>query len=293
MEKVKDFIYQLNPTYVGIAASVLLVITVVLLTIWLTSLSRSEQLKKGYSQLVDKAKREMITNMRVSKLKAFNYDELKLYISRSGLGYMTDGKITPLEYMGLRIFFAVFFFIVGFRVNGFITAIAAAVFGYFVIDIITNASNSSDNTNMLDDIKSVYDTLRIQTKAGVYITSVITDCYLVVQNKRLKKALLELTGDIVAKSDVESSLDDFRNKFDNSYIDTLVIIVKQSLKTGQSAKMFDDIKIQIVDIENAMMLAEQLRIKRQITIVQILLYIAIIVVAIYIAMMALNSGLLF
>ena len=165
--------------------------------------------------------------------------------------------------------------------------------GYFGLDFIINQSDKSDNIKMLDDIKNVYDTLRIQTKAGVYITSVITDCYLVVQNKRLKKAFLKLTSDIVAKNDIESALDDFRNKFNNEYIDTLVIIIKQSMKTGQASRMFDDIRNQITDIESAMVMHEKTSIQSKITFCQILLYVAIIVVSLYIAVVTLASGLLF
>lgn len=293
MEKIKDFIYGLNPTYVAIVAFLFLVLTTVLLTMWLVSLSKSEQLKNSYQKATAYSRELMIENMKVSKLKAFNYDEIKMYMSRSGLDFMTDGKLTPLTYLALRLAFGFIFLVCGIQLANVVVGIMAAVVGFFALDFILNISDKSDNDKMLDDIKNIYDTLRIQTKAGVYITSVITDCYLVVQNKRLKQALLELTSDIIAKNDTEDALDTFRNKFNNPYIDTMVIIIKQSMKTGQASKMFDDIKVQIVDIEAAMMLAEQVKIKAEITFVQILMYIAIIVVAILLAFLSLSSGLNF
>ena len=206
---------------------------------------------------------------------------------------MTNDKLTPLMYTMFKILFAIFFMVLGFQLDTVLTGLGLGIFGYFFIDLVAYLSNSSDNKAMLDDIKNVYDTLRIQTKAGVYITSVITDCYLVVQNKRLKKAFLRLTSDIAAKNDIETSLDEFKNKFDNEYINTLVVIIKQSMKTGQASKMFEDIRAQIADIEAAMMEAEKARIKTMITVCQVLLYVAIIAVSLYVAVASLSTGLNF
>lgn len=299
MEKIKEigsqirqFINSLNPDYVALVALLFMLLVAVLVLILVNHMIKSGQIKKQYRSVVDKNKEAIEKSMRGSKLKAFSYDEIEAYISRSGLGYMTDDKINPVTYMILKIFFAIFFMIVGLQENLWLGLILLPV-GYFGLDFIINESDKSDNIKMLDDIKNVYDTLRIQTKAGVYITSVITDCYLVVQNKRLKKAFLKLTSDIVAKNDIESALDDFRNKFNNEYIDTLVIIIKQSMKTGQASKMFDDIRNQITDIESAMVMHEKTSIQSKITFCQILLYVAIIVVSLYIAVVTLASGLLF
>lgn len=46
---------------------------------------------------------------------------------------------------------------------------------------------------MLNDIRLIYDTLKIQSKSGVYITDILSECQLLVQMPRLKKALMELT----------------------------------------------------------------------------------------------------
>lgn len=292
MEKITNFINQLNPGYVAIAILVFLILIPILILFLINSIIKDGELKKKYRSVIDKNKEEIIKNMKVTKFKAFNYDELSLYISRSGLGYMTDDKITPLSYTLLKIFFALFFMIAGLQANLILGLVLLPV-GYFGLDFIINESDKSDNAKMLEDIKNVYDTLRIQTKAGVYITSVITDCYLVVQNKRLKKAFLKLTSDIIAKNDVDTALDDFKNKFNNEYINTLVIIIKQSLKTGQASKMFDDIRGQITDIESAIAMNEKISIQSKITMVQIMLYVAIIIVSIYIAVQSLSVGLQF
>lgn len=290
LETVKEFIYSLNPTYVEIAATLFLIATIILATILISELLRSEQLRRVGNKAYMITRQSLLDSMKSSTLKSFNYDEVEQYINSSGLAYMTDYKMTPLMYIVLRAALALFIMILGLQFNLF-AGLALLLVGYFGLDFIINMSDKADNEKMLGDIEDVYDTLRIQTKAGVYITSVLTDCYLVVKNKRLKSAFLKLTSDIAAKNDIDTALDDFRGKFRNEYIDTLVIIIKQSMQTGQAAKMFDDIRTQIADIDAAMIVNEKNSINSKIIFVQMIVYVAIIVVAVYITFISITNGL--
>lgn len=289
LETVKEFIYSLNPTYVELAATLFLVVTLILATIFISGFLRSEQLKKMGNKAYMVTRQSFLNSMKASTIKSFNYDAVEQYINSSGLAFMTNYKMTPLLYVLLRIFLGIFLMIVGLQEN-LIMGLALLPIGYFGLDFIINMSDKADNDKMLADIEDVYDTLRIQTKAGVYITSVLTDCYLVVKNKRLKSAFLKLTSDIAAKNDIDTALDDFRGKFRNEYIDTLVIIIKQSMQTGQAAKMFDDIREQIADIDAAMLINEKNSINSKIIFVQLIIYSAIIILAVYITFIALSSG---
>lgn len=290
LETAKEFIYSLNPTYVELVATLFLVVTLILATIFISGSLRSEQLKKMGNKAYMVTRQSLLNSMKASTIKSFNYDAVEQYINSSGLAYMTNYKMTPLMYIVLRIVLALFLMILGLQFNLF-AGLALLPIGYFGLDFIINMSDKADNDKMLADIEDVYDTLRIQTKAGVYITSVLTDCYLVVKNKRLKSAFLKLTSDIAAKNDIDTALDDFRGKFRNEYIDTLVIIIKQSMQTGQAAKMFDDIREQIADIDAAMLINEKNSINSKIIFVQMIVYVAIIVVAVYITFISITNGL--
>lgn len=290
LETAKEFIYSLNPTYVELVATLFLVVTLILATIFISGFLRSEQLKKMGNKAYMVTRQSFLNSMKASTIKSFNYDAVEQYINSSGLAYMTNYKMTPLMYIMLRISLALFLMVLGLQFNLF-AGLALLPIGYFGLDFIINMSDKADNDKMLADIEDVYDTLRIQTKAGVYITSVLTDCYLVVKNKRLKSAFLKLTSDIAAKNDIDTALDDFRGKFRNEYIDTLVIIIKQSMQTGQAAKMFDDIREQIADIDAAMLINEKNSINSKIIFVQMIVYVAIIVVAVYITFISITNGL--
>lgn len=290
LETAKEFIYSLNPTYVELVATLFLVVTLILATIFISGFLRSEQLKKMGNKAYMVTRQSLLNSMKASTIKSFNYDAVEQYINSSGLAYMTNYKMTPLMYIMLRVSLALFLMILGLQFNLF-AGLALLPIGYFGLDFIINISDKADNDKMLADIEDVYDTLRIQTKAGVYITSVLTDCYLVVKNKRLKSAFLKLTSDIAAKNDIDTALDDFRGKFRNEYIDTLVIIIKQSMQTGQAAKMFDDIREQIADIDAAMLINEKNSINSKIIFVQMIVYVVIIVVAVYITFISITNGL--
>ena len=290
LETVKEFIYSLNPTYVELVATVFLIITLVLATIFISGFLRSEQLKRMGNKAYMVTRQSFLNSMKASTIKSFNYDAIEQYINSSGLAYMTNYKMTPLLYIISRVGLALFLMVIGLQFN-LIAGLVMIPIGYFGVDFIINMSDKADNDKMLADIEDVYDTLRIQTKAGVYITSVLTDCYLVVKNKRLKSAFLKLTSDIAAKNDIDTALDDFRGKFRNEYIDTLVIIIKQSMQTGQAAKMFDDIREQIADIDAAMLVNEKNSINSKIIFVQLIVYVSIIVVAVYITFISITNGL--
>ena len=290
LEIVKEFIYSLNPTYVELVATVFLIITLVLATIFISGFLRSEQLKRMGNKAYMVTRQSFLNSMKASTIKSFNYDAVEQYINSSGLAYMTNYKMTPLLYIISRVGLALFLMVIGLQFN-LIAGLVMIPIGYFGVDFIINMSDKADNDKMLADIEDVYDTLRIQTKAGVYITSVLKDCYLVVKNKRLKSAFLKLTSDIAAKNDIDTALDDFRGKFRNEYIDTLVIIIKQSMQTGQAAKMFDDIREQIADIDAAMLVNEKNSINSKIIFVQLIVYVSIIVVAVYITFISITNGL--
>lgn len=288
INRIKTSILNLNPTYVGLTALIFSLIVCLLLFMLISNMVKTGQVASIYNR----GRQYVENNMKKSRNKSFNYDVLKLYISKSGLGHMTNNKITPVSYMVLKISFAILGLLAGLQEN-FILGLILMLVGYVILDFILNESNKADNGNMLKDIKAVYDSLRIRTKAGVFITSVLTDSYLIVENKRLKQAFLELASDIIAKNDMETALENFKNKFDNEYINTLVIIIKQSSKTGQAAKMFEDIRGQIEDIEEALVIREKQKIRTEIIIVQVMVYTSIVAVSIFMAFMGLAEGLQF
>ena len=220
------------------------------------------------------------SGMKSQKLNFLNYESIEKFISYTGLGYQFGKWFDPMVFLGVCILLALLGFFVGFSINP-LAQIPLGIVGFFTLVFVGTLNNVQDNSQLLEDIKGVYDTLRIQTKAGVFLTSAIQECYLVVKNKRLKQALIELANDLLVKNDVESAADEFQGKFRNQYIDQMAVIIKQSQEQGRAAQMFDDIQGQIDDIQTAINLKEKAKIKNQITICQVFVYVQILQVVVF------------
>lgn len=151
--------------------------------------------------------------------------------------------------------------------------------GYFGSDYLVQMSNINDNEDMLGDIKTVFDCLRIQVKAGVYITDAVSEIIPLIRNKRLKRALIEMGNTIMLTNDIDESLRIFNRKFSNRHIDTLVIILRQALLSGQSAQSLDNAFDQMTDIEQALNLKLENSLERKVAIVQIMVLFGIILAA--------------
>lgn len=290
MEQIKQFILGLNPNHVSLAIFIVLLIAVVLFGATFYQLLTDEAIQKKYSEAKKVGYNNLTDSMRNTGNKVFNYDEIARYLKSSGALYMASGKLTPVSYLMMRAGAAIFGMVLGLQA-GVILGVIGLALGFFAPDFIIKMSNESDNEKMVDDIKSIYDLIRIQTKSGVFISDSLQDCYKVVSNSRLKAAFKDLNKQIMQKNDLSESLEDFRLHFQNEYIDTLVVIIQQSLRTGKSAKMFDDIKKQIEDLDDASALLIEARINRKILAVQMLIYGSIIFATLFLVAMELMKAL--
>lgn len=217
-----------------------------------------------------------------TKLDFLNADKISRYLSRSGVTYMFKHKIDPLIYLVLKIFSSllVILLVANAKVT-LLLIVPAGILGFFIPDFLFGVSNRVDNDEMLNDIKSIYDTLRIQTKAGVFLTTSLSECYLGVRNRRLKAALLELNSKIIAKNDIESAVDEFNLQFENKHIDVLCMILKQSLESGQSIQILSDLSVQMKDVQHAISLKEKEKLDRKIQLLQMMLYVGVLAICVY------------
>ena len=136
--------------------------------------------------------------LKSSKVNHFSYEEIEKYLRKNGVENIFENKkITPPMFILVRIFMGILFMMVGIKEELWIAAVLLGIVGFYTPNMMIKISNDSDNDKILVDLKNIYDTLRIQTKAGVYLTYALAECYLVARNSRLKKALLELNDQII------------------------------------------------------------------------------------------------
>lgn len=267
---------------------IIMYITIPLLTFVLYILYKKQRDK-------DEENRELIEirqKKNYSKYKIFSKkaDKIKLYLSQYGVEYMF-GIVTPLQYYLVKIICTFVFVLFAIKfIDNSLMLLAGAALGWFLINICIKLSNDADNQAIASDIKNLYDTLRIQTRAGVYLISSLEECYMVVRNKRLKTALLQLRKEIALKHDISTAVEVLTIKFKNEYIDSFALIIEQSLRTGQSVKLLSDISKQMEDLEHSINLRKRHKIETKFMFCTMLVFLVIIFICMYAVMGELSES---
>jgi len=205
----------------------------------------------------------------------FNYERLEKYLVKMG------HKTTPSQFVLIKIEIGILLMLIIMQYGNILLSLIGLIIGFYIPDIKVKSKNKKDNDSILKDLQRVYDVLRIETKSGVHISDAIRECYLVSSNPRLKEGLLILSNGLSTNKSFEILLQEFNNKFDNPYIDSFCIIIKQSLETGRTVQILEDLSEQIKDIDEAKYLIEEERIEKKGGIIQFVIYVLGMITAFY------------
>lgn len=205
--------------------------------------------------------------------------KLNVYIIRNGVSYMFPW-INAYIFLSFKIIMGLVLAAVS-AVKMPVLILPFGVFGFYIPNIIAGISNNSDNDSMLTDIESIYDIMRIQARAGVFIQDSLMDCYMSTKNARLKSALLELCNGIGANSTLEEEVELFRQKFNNRHIDVLCIILSQAQTTGKTVQILSDMSEQIRQVRHTVSLRAEGRLERKIEVLELLIFVGILAIGVY------------
>ena len=166
------------------------------------------------------------------------------------------------------------------------------ILGFIAPDIFIRISNRQDNDKMMTDIQTIYTTLKIHARAGVYVTDSLIECQRNIENGRLKQALNEMNNNILAsRVTIDEAVDQFNARFCNEQIDNLSVVIKQALHTGRSADMLEDISKQIDTNNFVHRMKVKDRIKKESAFIQVTFFTLITVILLYLVVMELMQGL--
>ena len=208
------------------------------------------------------------------------YERTRQWLVRNGAKYHFGVEIGPLAFLLIRLLLAM----AGFAVLSLLApayGVLAAVAFYFLPSLLVLYLNHGDNLKMLADVKLIYHSLEIQTRAGVFVTDALAELYGSVKDGRLKQALLDLSGDLVMRADLGEALATFQKKFDNRYLDSLCIIILQATESGQSVDLLNDLSEQIKDMESAVLGRKKEALDRSVTFYQLGILVAVMGLVLY------------
>lgn len=257
--------------------NILLVVLPILLLLIFMKIKWKENMEKTMDAGADFAGRIL----KKSKMSFLNFDSIQRFLKSKGAVYLFGDTATPVIFVTVKVLLLLLLFLMGASIGGILPGMFFGMVGFFLPDMLLTISNSADNDSMLEDIKCIYDTLRIQTKAGVFLSASLCECYLAVKNRRLKSALLELTNDISTRHEIVDALERFNEKFDCSQIDIFCIVIRQSMESGRSVKVLEDLSLQMNDLQHAINLKEKEALDRKVQIIELLIFVGLLAVTIF------------
>lgn len=216
---------------------------------------------------------------------------LARFIKSHGANYLLGISVSPVVFVLFSLFSGVFFLLIAlflFQVN-LLKGFFFGAFGILVPALILVISNEADNDAMLVDIKNIFEFLKIQLHAGVYVVDALENCMDHVKNKRLHGAMKNLLNDIFLSKNLNSALDEFGAQFSNHHMDILVIILKQSMESGYSVNNLDNAFEEVLDVERAINIRMENSVERNVQILQVLFMAAMIAISIYCSVVELKG----
>lgn len=216
-------------------------------------------------------KRNLRNMLKKNEKGYFSYSRIEEYIKKKG----NLLNLNPVTFIGFKIISTIFFFVMGLDMH-WIVHLVFSTLGFFLLDIAIEISDKQDNKKIIIDLSNIYDCIRIQTKAGVFITTALAECFLLAKNKRMKKALIELSSELILKNNLETAIDNFNSKFDCNHIDSFCITIKQSAVSGKNSELLKDFTRQIKETNNVLEIQAEEKEKREVMLIQILIFIGIV-----------------
>lgn len=167
--------------------------------------------------------------------------EKQIELKKMGAGVLLKDQMTVSQwYMFKTLMATAFGMIVFFIVSGIMDSpvgkpltVIATVAGWFFLDLLLRLQNKSSNDEMMPDIMEMSRSVLYGKRGGQYIADALKDSVIVVENKRLKTALMKLRNELDSGRALDSCLDELEMSFSNGEISSFCTVIKSLQSTGQ------------------------------------------------------------
>ena len=180
----------------------------------------------------------------------FNYERMDAFLKKNGAGFLSSYFENPVNFIFIKCAIALviglFCMILG---GGTIECIGLGVVGFFALDYIIHSENKSDNKEMLDDIHRATETIRMYGESSGTFYNAIFECYKFTKNKRLKRGLFELYGELQMTHSYELAIEHFLGKFNNPQVTAFGRNVEQIGTTGFNEALISDISRDMLEMQ--------------------------------------------
>ena len=165
----------------------------------------------------------------------------QLQLKKMGAGILLKDQMTVSQWYLYKMLMAgLFFCICLFVTDGIFKSSAAmpisivvAILGFFFLDVVLRSLNKTSNEDMMDDICEMSRSVLYGKRGGQYISDALKDSVMVVENKRLKTALIQLGNDLDGGKSLDDFLQELEMSFSNGEISSFCTVIKSLQSTGQ------------------------------------------------------------
>lgn len=188
-----------------------------------------------------KEAKKKLAKVKSSSVVTRVVSEKQIELKKMGAGVLLKDQMTVSQwYMFKALMVAAFGFISYFILCGvmelsvgkYITGIAS-VAGWFFLDLLLRLQNKASNDEMMPDICEMSRSVLYGKRGGQYIADALKDSVIVVENKRLKTALMKLRSELDSGRSLDSCLDELEMSFSNGEISAFCTVIKSLQSTGQ------------------------------------------------------------
>lgn len=149
-------------------------------------------------------------------------------------------KLNAFSYYMIKFLAAVIFILCTISGKLNTALILAVILMMFLPDFMCLSLAKKEKLEILGDLPNINDILNIQSSAaGMNLGTALTEVFDVAKCKRLKENLIQLSIEISLTKNVPLALDHFVENFDMTEIDSFVLAIKQSIKTGRTKELLD------------------------------------------------------
>lgn len=188
-----------------------------------------------------KEAKKKLAKVKSSSVVTKFVSEKQIELKKMGAGVLLKDQMTVSQWYMFKALMAVVFVFISYlilcgvmelSIGKYITGIAA-VAGWLFLDLLLRLQNKSSNDEMMPDICEMSRSVLYGKRGGQYIADALKDSVIVVENKRLKTALMKLRSELDSGRSLDSCLDELEMSFSNGEISAFCTVIKSLQSTGQ------------------------------------------------------------
>ena len=188
-----------------------------------------------------KEAKKQLEKIKGSKgFRRFIYEK-QIKLKKMGAGVLLKDQLTVGQWYLYKAVMALLFGAIAFFISAGLMksdsakwiALAAGVLGFFILDLFLYLKNKSSNDEMMPDIMEMSRSVLYGKRGGQFIADALKDAVIVVENKRLKTALMKLRNDLDSGMGLNECLDELELSFSNGEISSFCTVIKSLQSTGQ------------------------------------------------------------